>query len=176
MGNARYDPGSLGRPAWNAGQKVGVKKPLKQRQVWAIRFFLDREERMRDRALFDLVVDSKLRGCDLVKIKIGTLVIGQEVRKRGMVVQQKTGRPVQFEITAEVRTSLLAWLERRGGTMGASFHVWVLVSQVLPDDLFSGTIIGSAVDEYDRLLGDEVVFSANHIAAINRPGQQPQPN
>ena len=71
-----------------------MKKPLKQRQIWAIRFFLDREARMRDRALFDLAIDSKLRGCDLVKIKIGTLVTGPEIRTRGMVVQQKPGRPV----------------------------------------------------------------------------------
>lgn len=117
MGIARYDPASLGCPAWNAGQKVGIKKPLKQRQIWAIRFFLDNEGRMRDRALFDLAIDSKLRGCDLVKIKIGALVTGREIRTRAMVVQQKTGRPVQFEITADVRASLLARLERRGGTV-----------------------------------------------------------
>ncbi|EEQ92884.1 Tyrosine recombinase xerD [Brucella intermedia LMG 3301] len=117
MGIAQYDPAALGRPAWNAGRKVGVKKPLKQRQIWAIRFFLDREGRMRDRALFDLAIDSKLRGCDLVRIKIGTLVTGQDIRTRATVIQQKTGRPVQFEITAEVRASLLAWLQRRGGTI-----------------------------------------------------------
>ncbi len=117
MGIAQYDPGALGRPAWNAGRKVGVKKPLKQRQIWAIRFFLDREGRIRDRALFDLAIDSKLRGCDLVKIKIGTLVAGPEIRSRSMVVQQKTGRPVQFEITADARGSLLAWLVRRGGSV-----------------------------------------------------------
>ncbi|CAN7153106.1 tyrosine-type recombinase/integrase [Rhizobium sp. LjRoot254] len=117
MGIAQYDTAALGRPAWNTSRKVGVKKPLKQRQIWAIRFLLDREGRMRDRALFDLAIDSKLRGCDRVKIKIGTLVTGQEIRSRAMVVQQKTGRPVQFEITADVRASLLAWLERRGGTI-----------------------------------------------------------
>ncbi len=72
---------------------------------------------MRDRALFDLAIDSKLRGCDLVKMRIGTLVTGHEIRTRAMVVQQKTGRPVQFEITTEVRASLLAWLQRRGGTV-----------------------------------------------------------
>lgn len=94
MGIAQYDPASLGRPAWNAGRRVGVKKPLKQRQIWAIRFFLGREGRMRDRALFDLAIDSKLRGCDLVKMKIGTLVSGSSIRARAMVVQQKTGRPV----------------------------------------------------------------------------------
>ena len=72
---------------------------------------------MRDRALFDLAIDSKLRGCDLVKIKIGTLVSGPEIRKRALVIQQKTGRPVQFELMADARASLLAWLERRGGTI-----------------------------------------------------------
>lgn len=112
MGIAQYDPAAVGRPAWNAGREVGVKKPLKQRQIWASRFLLGREGRMRDRALFDLAIDSKLLGCDLVKIKIGTLVTGQEIRTRAMVVQRKTGRPVQFEITTEVRGSLLAWLER----------------------------------------------------------------
>jgi site-specific recombinase XerC len=69
---------------------------------------------LRDRALFDLAIDSKLRGCDLVKIKIGTLVIGPETRSRAIVVQQKTGRPVQFELMTDARTSLLAWLEQRG--------------------------------------------------------------
>ncbi|MBV2185641.1 MAG: tyrosine-type recombinase/integrase, partial [Rhizobium sp.] len=72
---------------------------------------------MQDRALFDLAIDSKLRGCDLVKLKIGTLVTGHDIRTRATVVQQKTGRPVQFEITTEVRASLLAWLQRRGGTV-----------------------------------------------------------
>jgi integrase len=72
---------------------------------------------MRDRALFDLAIDSKLRGCDLVKVTIGTLVSGPSIRARSMVIQQKTGRPVQFEITADARTSLLAWLERRGGNV-----------------------------------------------------------
>lgn len=72
---------------------------------------------MRDRALFDLAIDSKLRGCDLVKIKIGTLVVGPEIRTRATVVQQKTGRPVQFELMTDARASLLAWLERRGGTV-----------------------------------------------------------
>jgi len=117
MGISQYDPAARERHAWNAGKKVGAKRALKPRQIWAIRFFLDREGRLRDRALFDLAIDSKLRGCDLVKIKIGTLVIGPEIRSRAIVVQQKTGRPVQFELMTDARTSLLAWLERRGGTV-----------------------------------------------------------
>lgn len=116
MGYSEYDPSMQGRAPWNDGKTVGTKRPLTQKQIWAIRFFLDREGRLRDRALFDLAIDSKLRGCDLVKIKIGDLVAGDEVRTRAIVIQQKTGRPVQFELTSDVRTSLFAWLERRGGS------------------------------------------------------------
>lgn len=116
MGYSRFDPAMQSRPAWNAGKTVGTKHPLTQKPIWAVRF-LDREERLRDRALFDLAIDSKLRGCDLVKMKIGDLVSGAEIRTRAMVIQQKTGRPVQFELTADVRASLLTWLERRGGTV-----------------------------------------------------------
>lgn len=117
MGYSKYDPGMQTRPAWNAGKMVGTKRPLTQKQIWAVRFFLDREGRLRDKALFDLAIDSKLRGCDLVKIKISDLVAGAEIRTRSAVIQQKTGRPVQFELTADVRASLLAWLEHRGGSV-----------------------------------------------------------
>ena len=105
-----------GRAAWNAGKTVGPKRPLTQKQIWAIRFFLDREGRVRDRALFDLAIDSKLRGCDLVKIGIGDVVSGTDTRTRTIVVQRKTSRPVQFELTPDVRASLFVWLNRRGGT------------------------------------------------------------
>jgi integrase len=117
MGHSQFDPASRGRRAWNAGRLVGAKRALKPQQVWAIRFQLDREGRLRDRALFDLAIDSKLRGCDVVKVRIGDLVSGGQVRTRAIVVQQKTGRPVQFELMEPARTSLLAWLERRGGAL-----------------------------------------------------------
>jgi hypothetical protein len=77
MGYSRFDPAMQTRAAWNAGKTVGTKRPLTQKQIWAIRFHLDREGRLRDKALFDLAIDSKLRGCDLVKIKIGDVVAGQ---------------------------------------------------------------------------------------------------
>jgi integrase len=119
MGHSAYDPASRERPAWNAGRKLGAKRGLKPQQVWAIRFWLDREHRLRDRALFDLAIDSKLRGCDVVKVRIGDLLGGGRVRMRATVVQQKTGRPVQFELLEPARVSISAWLERRGGTADA---------------------------------------------------------
>ena len=117
MGRSEYDPGAGDRRAWNAGKLLGAKRALKPQHVWAIRFLLDREKRVRDRALFDLAIDSKLRGCDLVTIKIGELVSGGRVRTRAIVIQQKTGRPVQFELLEPARSTILAWLERRGGTI-----------------------------------------------------------
>jgi integrase len=117
MGTSEFDPPAADRRAWNAGTKVGAKRALKPKQVWAIRFFLDQRRRLRDRALFDLALDSKLRGCDVVRMKIGDVVSGGQVRSRAIVVQRKTGRPVQFELLAYARASLLAWLERRGGTL-----------------------------------------------------------
>jgi integrase len=70
--------------------------------------------RIRDLALFDLGLDSKLRGRDLVKLRISDVTVGRSVRSRCMVVQQKAGRPVQFEITDACKESLIAWLELRG--------------------------------------------------------------
>ena len=117
MGYSKYDPAMQARPAWNAGKTVGTKRPLTQKQIWAVQFFLEHAGRVRDRALFDLAIDSKLRGCDLVKIKIGDVVSGAEIRTRAIVIQQKTRRPVQFELTVDVRASLLTWLDLRGGTI-----------------------------------------------------------
>ncbi|GAB5428890.1 MAG: site-specific integrase [Devosia indica] len=149
MGISQYDPAARGRPAWNAGRQVGAKRALKVRQIWAIRFFLDREGRMRDRALFDLAIDSKLRGCDLVKLKIGTLVTGHDIRARAMVIQQKTGRPVQFEITTDARASLLAWLERRGG----SVEDFAFPSRADPNDHLSTRQYARLVDEWVTAIG-----------------------
>lgn len=149
MGISQYDPVANVRPAWNAGKQVGAKRALKVKQIWLIRFFLDREGRMRDRALFDLAIDSKLRGCDLVKMKISSLVSGPAIRNRSMVMQQKTGRPVQFEITADTRASLLAWLERRGG----SVDDFAFPSRVDPNGHLSTRQYARLVDEWVTAIG-----------------------
>ena len=100
---------------WNKGRFVGPKPPLKPKQVWAIRLLLQREGRDRDLALFDLAIDSKLRGCDLVRLQIRDVALSGGVRHRATIVQQKTERPVQFELTGQTRESVAAWLGRRGG-------------------------------------------------------------
>ncbi len=70
MGHSIYDPGQDCRPAWNVGRKLGAKRPLHPKQVWAVRFWLEQKHRL-EPGLFDLAIDSKLRGCDLVRIQIG---------------------------------------------------------------------------------------------------------
>ncbi len=102
---------------WNKGRFIGPKPPLKPKQVWAIRFNLQREQRLRDLAMFDLAIDSKLRGCDVVRLTIGQLVVNGAARHRATVIQRKTGQPVQFELTEQTRDSLLAWLKIRGGAL-----------------------------------------------------------
>ena len=107
-----------GRPVvpWNKGRSIGPKPPLKPKQVWAIRLHLQREERLRDLAMFDLAIDSKLRGCDLVRLKIGEVVVNATARHRASIIQKKTQQPVHFELPEQTRDSLLAWLIHRGGS------------------------------------------------------------
>lgn len=85
MGYSNLDPTARERRPWNAGRNVGPKRPLKPRDIWAIRFYLDEHRRLRDRALFDLAIDSKLRGCDLVKMKIGDVMSASQIRNRATV-------------------------------------------------------------------------------------------
>ena len=92
----------------------GQKPPLKRKEIWAIRIRIQLAERLRDLALFNLAIDSKLRGCDLVCLRICDLVHGGCVGSRATIVHRKTGRPVRFEITGQTRDAIAAWIERAG--------------------------------------------------------------
>lgn len=96
---------------WNKGKLVGQKAPLKVRDIWAIRIRLQLRNRTRDLALFNLAVDSKLRACDLVKLRVLDIAHGNQIASRAMVMQQKTKRPVKFEITELTRQSTHDWIE-----------------------------------------------------------------
>ena len=98
---------------WNKGRVVGQKPPLKPREVWGIRVRLDLADKTRDLAMFNMAIDSKLRGCDLVRLKLGDVAQGSEIRRRATVMQRKTRQPVQFEITKTTRTSLTRWVRER---------------------------------------------------------------
>jgi integrase len=100
-------------PSWNRGHIVGQKPPLKPREVWRIRTRLQVAGAERDLALFNLAIDSKLRGCDLVTITVGHIALSGVVRDRAVIVQRKTGRPVQFEITEQTRAAVGARISCR---------------------------------------------------------------
>ncbi len=100
------------REAWNKGKLIGQKPPLRPKDVWAIRIHLQNAHAVRDLALFNLAIDSKLRGCDLVSLRVRDVIHGNQVLPRALVVQQKTRRPVQFELTEPTRSAVGAWLEK----------------------------------------------------------------
>jgi len=100
------------REAWNKGKLVGQKPPLKPKDIWAIRIHLQNRHADRDLAMFNLAIDSKLRGCDLVNLHVRDVTHGNQILSRTMVVQRKTQRPVQFELTEPTRTAIAAWIER----------------------------------------------------------------
>ncbi len=100
------------REPWNKGKLVGQKSPFKLKEIWAIRVRLQISHRARDLALFDLAIDSELRACDLVKLRVRDVSNGDRVAARAIVMQQKTQRPVQFEITEQTREALSKWINQ----------------------------------------------------------------
>jgi hypothetical protein len=109
----------LHREPWNKGIIVGQKAPLELREVWAIRMRLQLAHRARELALFNLGVDSQLRACDLVQLRVRDICHGDRVANRAIVMQQKTHRPVQFEITEPTREALAAWIRHQ-----RCFRIW----------------------------------------------------
>lgn len=98
------------RPAWNKGRIIGQMRPLLPKHVWSIRVRLDMADNLRDLALFNMAVDSKLRGCDLVCLKVRDVFAAGKVKERASVTQSMTGKPVRFEITETTRQSLERWI------------------------------------------------------------------
>ena len=105
---------SSSRVPWNKGRLTGQKPPLKLKEIWAIRVRLQLSSRVRDLAMFNLAIDSKLRACDLTKLRVRDVSHGEHVASRATIMQQKTQRPVQFEITEQTRESVAAWIMRAG--------------------------------------------------------------
>jgi integrase len=94
------------RVPWNKGRVTGQKPPLKRNEIWAIRVHLQLQGRVRDLALFNLAIDSKLRACDLVRLRVRDVTQANHVASRAMILQRKTGRSVQFEITEQSRSAI----------------------------------------------------------------------
>ncbi len=105
---------TITREPWNKGKLVGQKRPMKLQEIWAIRIRLQLGGKLRELALFNLAIDSKLRGCDLVRVKVADLrQTAGRVASRAVIMQKKTHRPVQFEITEQTRVAVGTWIEAR---------------------------------------------------------------
>jgi len=137
------------RQPWNLGRLIGPKPPFKPKHIWAIRTRLQHEGRTRDLALFNTAIDSKLRGCDLVRLRVSDVHLGDGVRLRTTIVQQKTGRPVPFERTETTRETPAAWLKRR--ELRASD--WLFPSRSRPGEHLTTRQYGRLVDEWVALIG-----------------------
>ncbi|MDH3339011.1 MAG: tyrosine-type recombinase/integrase, partial [Gammaproteobacteria bacterium] len=99
---------------WNKGKLMGQKSPLSMQDIWSIRIKLQNENRLRDLALLNLALDSKLRACDLLNLRVSDVSNSDTINNRATVLQQKTGRRVRFEITRKSQKSLNDWIERAG--------------------------------------------------------------
>ncbi|MEO1066478.1 MAG: integrase [Pseudomonadota bacterium] len=108
--------------AWNKGHIVGQKRPLLPKHVWAVRVRLELAGSTRDLGLFNMAVDSKPRGCDLDRLKVADVYSAGRIQERTSVLQSKTSKPVQFEMTECTRKSLAEWIDHP--TMIASEHLW----------------------------------------------------
>lgn len=134
---------------WNAGRIIGPKPPLKPKHIWAIRTRLQLVKRVRDLAMFNVAIDSKLRGCDLVKLKVPDVYFNGGIRARSTVIQQKTGRSVPFEITEPTKEAPLAWLAvRRAKDSG-----WLFPSRSHAGDHVTTRQYGRLVDSWVALIG-----------------------
>ena len=127
---AQIDLFRMPKRPWNSGRIIGAKPPLKPKHIWGIRQQLRTAGKVRDLALFNCALDAKLRGCDLVKLRVSDVAPGGIMRDRATVIQQKTGRPVPFEITDASRDALSAWLALRGKRADD----WLFPSRSRPGD------------------------------------------
>ena len=146
------------RQAWNSGLIVGPKAPLRPKHIWEIRTRLKLAGRTRDLALFNLAIDSKLRGCDVVKLRITDVMAGGGVRQRSTVVQQKTGRPVPFEITEPTRDALVEWLKVRRA-VGCD---WLFPSRLQKGEHLTTRQYARLVDEWVEMAGLDASAYGTH--------------
>ena len=108
------------RTPWNKGKLVGAKPPLRPSHVWSIRTKLQIEDRKRDLALFNLAIDSKLRGCDVVAVRVDDVAPNGYALDRATIRQKKTGRPVRLELTDQTRMAIDEYMRLSGRKPGQS--------------------------------------------------------
>jgi len=150
---------------WNKNKLVGQKLPLKLQQIWAIRVRLELNKKVRDLALFNLAIDSKLRGCDLVTLKVRDIAHSKTIQSRAIIVQQKTGMPVQFEITKNTRASLSAHIEKSR----VSNSAYLFQSRIHSSQHISTSRYGRIVDNWVASIGLDITQYGTHTMRRTKP-------
>lgn len=150
---------------WNKNKLVGQKLPLKLQQIWAIRIRLELFNKIRDLALFNLAIDSKLRGCDLVALKVNDIAHGKSIQSRAILVQKKTRTPVQFEITENTRLSLYALIEQSKLTSSD----YLFKSRIQSSDHISTRQYGRIEDNWVSTIGLDHTQYGTHTMRRTKP-------
>ena len=134
---------------WNKGKLIGQKSPLTPPQVWAIRVRLQLADHKHDLAMFNLALDSKLRGCDLVGLKVSDIQTSDDIRSRAKVIQKKTGKPVQFEVTKHTREALADWIHFKE----LNIYDWLFPSRKNRDNAMTTRQYGRVVKKWIGSIG-----------------------
>ena len=143
---------------WNKGKVIGQRPPLKLKEVWAIRIRLQLANRIRDLAMFNLAIDSKLRSCDLVKLTVRNISRGSGISHRAMVMQQKTKQPVQFEITEQTRNSIKRLIEYAGLDMDS----YLFLSRIRSSQHLSTRQYARIIKSWVAMIGLDPVIYGTH--------------
>lgn len=143
---------------FNKGKLVGQKAPLKLKEIWSIRIHLQLANRTKDLALFNLAIDSKLRGCDLVKLRVKDIAHGNQITSRAIVMQNKTRRPVQFEITEQTRKIVSSWITQ--AQLGADQYLFP--SRIHASPHISTRQYARIVDSWISLIGLDPLSYGTH--------------
>ena len=156
--NATGKPARL--PPWNKGKLPGAKPPLRPNHVWSIRTKLQMAGRTRDLAMFNLAIDSKLRGCDLVALRVDDVAPHGQAAERATVRQKKTGRPVRFEITEQTRQSINAYMM----ATGRKARGYLFTGRGGPDRCLTTRQYARLVSEWFASIGlDPLVFATHSL-------------
>lgn len=143
---------------WNKGKLIGQRPPLKKQEIWSIRIRLQLAKKVRDLALFNLAIDSKLRGCDLIKLRIRDVSSGSDIANRAMVMQQKTHQPVRFEITEQTRHSITDWI----ATAHLKYDGYLFPSRLRPQTHISTRQYARLVKKWVEMIGLDPAIYGTH--------------
>ena len=146
------------REPCNKGKLIGQKPPLKLKDIWAIRIHLQNTHQVRDLAMFNLAIDSKLRGCDLVNLRVRDVIHGSQILPRTMIVQRKTQHPVQFELTEPTRIAVAAWIAKAN----LKFEQYLFPSRVVKSPHVSTRQYARIVHQWVAAVGLDTTVYGTH--------------